>query len=524
MKRESGVLLSVTSLPSKYGIGCFSKSAYDFVDWLEEAGQTYWQILPLGATSHGGAYDSPYQAYSAFAGNPYFISLEALIEEGVLTEEECDAIDFGTDEGTVDYEKMHQLRIPLLRRAFQRSDVAADPGYLRFVDENGWWLEDYALFMAVKDHFDGQGWTQWPEEIRLHKESALVEYREKLAEDITFHKYMQYKFTQQWTALKAYANERHIRIVGDIPIYVSPDGSDVWAQPELFQLDEENAMAQVAGCPPDDFNDEGQFWGNPLYRWDRHAATGFDWWLSRLWYSLRLYDVVRIDHFRGLDEYYAIPADKTAKDGHWEQGPGQAFIRTIHERLGQCNIIVEDLGFMTDSVRELVAMSGYPNMKVLQFAFDPNDIGSANEHLPHNCGINCVMYTGTHDNDPIAGWYENQNEATIQRARRCLGQEHTPDSEMPKAVVRGAMMSPARICVIQIQDYLGLGCESRVNTPGTVGINWSWRLLPGQATSELAEEVRELTLLAGRANWDALNSRRYRLEQEEAAAKEAAHE
>lgn len=506
MNRYSGVLLSVSSLPSRYGIGCFSKSAYDFVDFLARSGQKYWQILPLGATSHTGAADSPYQAYSAFAGNPYFISLEALIEEGLLTADECDSADFGSDCGRVDYEKLHVHRLPLLRRAYARADVSNDGEYCRFTEENGWWLEDYALFMATKDFFKGQSWTQWPEDIRMHWGFALDYYREKLADDIGFYKFLQYKFCQQWFALKAYANARHIDIVGDIPIYVSPDSADVWAHSDLFQLDDHNMPTRVAGCPPDSFSADGQLWGNPLYNWGRHYDTGFDWWCSRMWYSFRLYDVVRIDHFRGFDEYYSIPVGASAKEGRWEKGPGMDLFHTIRYRQGDCRIIAEDLGYMTDTVRALVRDSGFPNMKVLQFAFDVNDEGGANDHLPHNYGTNCVVYTGTHDNETLAGWFAGLSAGEKACVRTYLGRDDLPERVMCRELIRVALMSGAETCIIPIQDWLGLDNAHRMNQPGTVGANWAWRLSPGLTGRALEGEMCTLTKRYGRANWDGLRA------------------
>lgn len=508
MERHTGVLLSVTSLPSRYGIGCFSQSAYDFVDWLEKAGQHYWQILPLGATSHGGSDDSPYQSYSAFAGNPYFISLEALIAEGVLTQEECDEPNFGDDPARVDYDRLHENRFALLRKAYERSGINEDPEFHRFVDENSWWLEDYALFMALKDFFGGQQYLQWPEDIRMHWGFALDYYREKLYFEVEFQKYMQFKFYQQWIALKAYANERHIEIVGDIPIYVSPDGADVWANPELFQLDENNRATQIAGCPPDGFTADGQVWGNPLYRWERHRATGYQWWVARLRQSFKLYDVVRIDHFRGFDEYFSIPAaSASARDGHWEKGPGMELFDQIRRELGDCKVIAEDLGLMTDGVRRLVKNSGFPNMKVLQFAFDPDDQGGANEYLPHNYSTNCVVYTGTHDNQTAAGWLASVPREQRRLVRTYLNDPKLSDKELYRAFINLAMMSCAATCIVPIQDYLGLDDSCRMNQPGTVGANWRWRLLPDQLTDELGEHLLTLAKRYGRANWAALDAR-----------------
>ena len=507
MKREAGVLLSVTSLPSRYGIGCFDRAAYEFVDFLAEAGQTYWQILPLGATGHKDASDSPYQAYSAFAGNPYFISLEALMEEGVLAEEEVEAVCFGEDPGKVSYEALYEYRMPLLRKAYERSDISRVPEYQQFLMENSWWLEDYSLFMAVRQFFGNQPWTQWPEDIRMHYGYALDYYREKLYFDVEFQKYLQFKFWQQWSRLKAYANSRNIEIVGDIPIYVSPDGSDVWAHPELFQLDENNVSTQIAGCPPDQFSAEGQVWGNPLYRWEQHREQGYHWWVTRMWYSFKLFDAVRIDHFRGFDEYFSIPAATAkAKDGHWEKGPGMELFNTLKAHLGDRKIIAEDLGLMTDGVRKLVADSGYPNMKVLQFAFDREDTGGANDYLPHNYAPNCVVYTGTHDNETLNGWFAGLPKEDRELVRDYLMDHSTPIKRMHKKLIATALGSCGRICVIPVQDWLGLDNSCRMNAPGTVDVNWRWRLKPGQLTETLAEEMRTLTGRYGRTNWEAVET------------------
>ena len=507
MKRESGILLSITSLPSKYGIGCFDQTAYDFVDFLARSGQRYWQILPLGATSHAGAFDSPYQAYSAFAGNPYFISLDALVEEGVLTEEECGTAEFGSDPAKVDYELLHQNRLPLLHLAYERSSISNVPEYQEFIAENHWWLDDYALFMALKGFFENQSWTQWPTDIRMHYAPALDYYREKLYFDVEFQKYLQFKFYEQWSKLKSYANGKHIQIVGDIPIYVSPDGSDVWAHPEMFQLDENNAPTQVAGCPPDGFSADGQVWGNPLYRWDYHARQGYHWWVTRMWYSYKLYDVVRIDHFRGFDEYFCIPVSSgLAKDGHWEKGPGMDLFRTLQEQLGDRGVIAEDLGLMTDSVRKLVKDSGYPNMKVLQFAFDEADIGGANEYLPHNYEPNCVVYTGTHDNETVAGWFAGLSKSQKEQIRDYLADHDTPNKRMYQKLIHAAMVSSARICIIPVQDWLGLDNSARMNLPGSVDANWAWRLQPELLTETLEDHILTVTKRFGRANWDALHA------------------
>lgn len=498
MKRTAGILLPITSLPSRYGIGCFSKSAYDFIDWLKEAGQTYWQILPLGPTSYG---DSPYQSFSTFAGNPYFISLETLIAEGVLTREECQSADFGDTPDDIQYEKMYRGRYPLLYKAYERSHICDDPDYQRFTEENDWWLSDYALFMAVKDQFDGSSWDKWPEDIRLRKQSAMEEFRISLHREIEFHQYMQFKFFEQWNALKAYANKNGIRFIGDIPIYVAMDSADTWAHPELFQLDSDNVPLAVAGCPPDGFSADGQLWGNPLYRWDYHRDTGYEWWITRLSCCFRMYDVLRIDHFRGFDEYYSIPyGDKSAVNGHWEKGPGIGLFRRMKERLGIQEVIAEDLGYVTDSVRQLVKDSGFPGMKVLEFAFDSRDTGSANDYLPHNYDANSVAYTGTHDNETIAGWFCSITEEEQQLARDYLCDHHTPENLLYRSFISLVMLSSAKICIIPMQDYLGLGNECRTNKPSTVGNNWRWRLTRSDLTEELKEEIRTMTKRYGRMN------------------------
>lgn len=491
MKRAAGVLLSITSLPSKYGIGCFSKEAYEFVDWLKDAGQSYWQILPVGPTSYG---DSPYQSFSTFAGNPYFIDLEALIEEGVLTKEECDAVDFGKKADDIDYKKMYEGRYLLLRKAYERSNISQNAEYQKFVRENVWWLNDYSLFMAVKDRFNGEPWTQWAEDIRLRWKNAMEYYYKELYFDIEFQKYMQFMFFKQWSALKKYANSKGIQIIGDIPIYVAFDSADVWAHPELFQLDKDNVPLAVAGCPPDGFSPTGQLWGNPLYRWDYHKNTGYRWWISRMEYCFRLYDVVRIDHFRGFDEYYSIPfGDETAVNGHWEKGPGVELFRSIERSIGQHEVIAEDLGFMTDSVRQMVKDSGFPNMKVLEFAFDVRDKASANDYQPHNYNENSVAYTGTHDNEAIAGWWNTISKAERQNARNYMCDHYTPDDEIYMSLVSLVMRSRSNLCVIPLQDYLGLDNKARMNQPSTVGTNWKWRLKKTQLTKKLQKKIYEIT-------------------------------
>ncbi len=499
MNRGAGILLPITSLPSKYGIGCFSKSAYEFVDWLKEAGQCYWQILPLVPTSFG---DSPYQSFSTYAGNPYFISLEELIEEGILTEEECGSVDFGGDPKDIDYEKMYLGRYPLLRKAYERSKVSENEEYLKFVEENSWWLKDYALFMAVKERFKGKPWTEWAEDIRLRWGNAMDYYRREQYYEIEFHQYLQYLFHRQWTKLKAYANENGVKIIGDIPIYVAMDSADAWARPELFQLDENNVPVAVAGCPPDGFAADGQLWGNPLYRWDYHESTGYQWWMERLGYSFKMYDVVRIDHFRGFDEYYSIPyGAKTAKTGTWEKGPGIKLFNRMKEVIGEQEVIAEDLGYVTDSVRQLVRDSGFPGMKVLEFAFDSRDTGSASDYLPHNYTENCVAYTGTHDNETLAGWFGSITKEEMAMAREYLCDQYTPGKYLHKPMIGLIMRSRARLCVIPMQDYLGYDNSCRMNKPSTVGTNWKWRITREELTRELQEEIYDTARRFGRLGW-----------------------
>ena len=496
MERTAGILMPISSLPGKYGIGCFNLKAYEFVDFLRDAGQTYWQILPIHPTSYG---DSPYQSFSTFAGNPYFIDLEALIAEGVLSNDECDSVCFGDKEDDIDYAALYDGRKILLTMAYERSRISENPEYQKFTADNGWWLDDYALFMALKDFFNGQCWYEWPEDIRLRYDYALDHYRRELYFDIEYQKYLQFKFFQQYGWLKNYANSQGVKIIGDIPIYVAMDSADTWANPRLFQLDDRNMPTAVAGCPPDGFSATGQLWGNPLYRWDYHRETGFDWWLTRLWYVYRLYDVTRIDHFRGFDEYYSIPyGHKTAEFGHWEKGPGIELFRRAEEVLGWHEVIAEDLGFVTDSVRQLVRDSGFPGMKVLQFAFDSRDTGSARDYLPHNYTENAVVYTGTHDNDTTIGWFEAIADEDWTLAREYLCDFYTPDEEMDQPFVALAMQSIARMCIIPMQDYLGLGTEARMNTPSTIGCNWRWRMTEDQFTNELCREILVQTRRYGR--------------------------
>jgi 4-alpha-glucanotransferase len=489
------MLLPIASLPSKYGIGSFSKSAYEFIDSLKKAGQKYWQILPVGPTGYG---DSPYQSFSTFAGNPYFIDPDTLVEDGLLTKEEAEGYDFGDNPRYIDYEKIYRSRFRMLRLAYGRSNIKKDKRFAAFRKENAFWLEDYALYTAVKDSFGNVSWKEWAEDIKLRRPRALDTCRKKLKEDIEFYKFIQYLFTRQWTLLKKYANDNGIRIIGDIPIYVAFDSADTWSHPELFQLDEKQNPTAVAGCPPDAFALTGQLWGNPLYRWETHKKTGYEWWLSRISYSFKLYDAVRIDHFKGFDEYYSIPyGDKTAQFGHWEKGPGLEFFRTIDEKLGKLDIIAEDLGYITESVRELLRNTGYPGMKVLEFAFDSRE---DSDYLPHNYDKNCVVYTGTHDNDTILGWFRSIKAEDRAMALQYINRKPGNNKNIHWDFIRLAQQSVAKLCVIPVQDYLGLASEARINTPSTVGDNWKWRLLEGELEEELLLNIRQITNLYGRVS------------------------
>ena len=493
--RTSGILFPVFSLPGKYGIGCFSEEAYKFVDFLKEARQTYWQILPLGPTGYG---DSPYQSFSTFAGNPYLISLEDLIAQGLLTEEECDAVDFG-DGVQVDYGKQYEGRLGLLRIAYERSGHKDTEEFASFKKENEFWLPDYALFMSVKEAHAGAGSSSWEPDIRDYKPAAVEAWSEKLQDDIGFYEYMQFEFARQWKKLKDYAGEQGISIIGDIPIYVSADSSDFWAHRELFQLDERGRIRMIAGVPPDGFSATGQVWGNPLYNWAYHKETGYDWWIRRIAKCRELYDVIRIDHFRGFDEYFAIPADSdTAADGHWEKGPGTDLFDAIKAALGETPIIAEDLGYVTDTVRQLVRDTGFPNMKVLEFAFDSRDSSGAMEYLPFRYKNNCVVYTGTHDNETLRGWIDSILPVERKQVIEYLDVRTKDPQEIVEKMIIAAFSSVADYCIIPFQDYLGLDNSARINQPSTNGANWKWRVNKKDLNGALAGRIADLTVLYGR--------------------------
>ncbi len=491
MDRASGILLPVFALPSPYGIGTLGREAYAFARFLKAAGQKYWQLLPLGPTSYG---DSPYQSFSSFAGNPYFIDLEALVEDRLLTRDELEAADWGGDPRRVDYGKIYNARFPILRKAFQRGYPRDREKVDAFARENQW-LPNYALYMAVKNHFGMKSWLDWPDaDIRLRRPAAVARYREELKEDVAFFSYLQYIFFRQWEALRTYIHSLGIQLIGDLPIYVAMDSADVWAEPEFFQLGEDGRPTEVSGVPPDYFTADGQLWGNPLYDYDAMQKDGFGWWIRRVAGAGRLFDVIRIDHFRGLESYWAVPyGSPTAKNGHWRKGPGMALVGALTAWFHDLRFIAEDLGFLTPAVHKLLDDSGLPGMKVLEFAFDTRE---PSNYLPHTYSRNCVCYVGTHDNETVMQWRETADKANVTMARKYLG---LSDAEgFHWGMIRGGMSSVADTFVVQMQDCLGLGAEGRMNTPGNPSGNWQWRMLPGEASPALAKKLYQYAKLYGR--------------------------
>lgn len=490
-KRGAGVLLSITSLPSPYGIGTMGKAAYEFVDILSRMGQKYWQVLPLGPTGYG---DSPYQSFSAFAGNPYLIDLDLLIEQGLLKEKELKKLSFGKKENDVDYGLLYENRYQVLRLAFGRFDRSLEK-YKSFCRKNKFWLNDYSLYMAIKNSQGGRAFTQWDAPLRDREPEALSRCRKELKKEIRFYRFLQFQFFEQWDKLKTYANEKGIKIIGDIPLYVALDSADVWAERRQFQLDGEGKPVEVAGCPPDAFSDDGQKWGNPLYNYEEMEKDGFDWWRRRMAANARLFDVIRIDHFIGIARYYSIPAgDDNARNGRWNKGPGKKLTDVIEKTLGENRIIAEDLGVAVPAVKKLLRKTGWPGMKVLLFAFDGN---TKNEHLPyHYEGGNLAVYTGTHDNETIVGYFA---EKTEEELAFCYDLLHiSRKEEIPDAMIRAAYGSVADIVILQMQDILKLGNEARMNFPATIGTNWRWRLTKGSLTDERIEFIRRLALICDR--------------------------
>ena len=488
--RASGILMPVFSLPGPFGIGTLGAEAFAFVDFLARARQTYWQILPIGPTGYG---DSPYQSFSAFAGNPYFIDYRVLAEDGWLTPDEVPA---PVPVGTVDYGALYNERPVILKRAADRLLAEPSKAYTDFCAAQDFWLDDYALFMALKAEQGQAGLADWPDALRTREPSALAAARVRLADAVDYHKAVQFFFFTQWSALKTYANQKGIQLVGDIPIYVSPDSSDLWTHPELFQTDGQMHLTHVAGCPPDAFAADGQLWGNPLYDWPAHKATGFDWWKQRMKHATSIYDVVRIDHFRGFEAYWSVPADEeTAVNGKWKKGPGKKLFEAIQKELGEdLPIWAEDLGVITPEVEELRDEFAFPGMKILQFAFEGLD---ESDYHPHNLTTtNCICYTGTHDNDTLLGWMKTAPKESVKFAKEYLNL--TKEEGYNWGMMRGAWASVSDMAIVPMQDILGLDGKARMNTPSTLGCNWKWRAKEGQITPQLANKVRKYMKLYGR--------------------------
>ncbi len=486
--------MPIFSLPSPYGVGTLGEAAREFLDFLAAAGQSWWQILPVGPTSYG---DSPYQSPSTYAGNPYLIDLDMLVEDGLITREEIESCHWGDDPTKVDYGCLYYYRFTLLQKATDRGWDRDAEAVKAFCEQNAHWLDDYALFMALKRHFDMQSWLEWPDrDVRLRKAEALEKYRQELSNDIRLFTYIQFLFYKQWESLRAYAHERGIGIIGDLPIYVALDSVDVWASPESFQLDEEGFPIEVAGVPPDYFTADGQLWGNPLYDYEAMEKTGYNWWIRRVDGASKLYDIVRIDHFRGFESYWAVPyGEKTAVNGHWVKGPGMSLVGVLKNWFSNIRFIAEDLGYPSPEVVQLLKDSDFPGMKVLEFAFDSKD---SSDYLPHCYTENCVCYGGTHDNDTLVGWLEQADKNDVAVAEKYLGLNQ--DEGYLWGLLRGGMSSVARLFVTQMQDYLELSSDCRINVPGRLGGNWQWRMLPDALTPELADKIAEMTELYDRAN------------------------
>ena len=488
--RESGILMHITSLPGPYGVGTMGKQAYEFVDFLKESGQSCWQILPLTPTGYG---DSPYQSCSTFAGNHYLIDLDSLIEAGLLDKSEVENIDWCWSETKADFGRLYNNRLNVLRKAYAR--FQGGEAFDRFCAENSSWLPDFALFMALKSKFGGKPWYEWENGLKFRDPDAMWAIRQELKDEIRFYSFVQYLFYTQWTGLRTYANNNGIRIIGDVPIYVPLDSVEVWSSPELFLLDETLTPKAVAGCPPDAFTADGQLWGNPLYRWDVIEQDGFSWWIRRMGAASKLYDMIRLDHFRGFEAYWSVPyGDATARNGKWNKGPGMAFVNALKKGLPEVAFIAEDLGFLTQEVLDLRDESGWPGMKVLEFAFDSRD---PSEYLPHSYTNNSVCYTGTHDNMTMRQWFETATPEAVEYCREYL--TLTDAEGLVRGTIRGAMSSVSDLCVIQMPDWLNLGGEARMNFPGTLSdANWTWRAKDGMMNKDLAKEIYNMTKLYGR--------------------------
>ena len=495
MKRASGILMHITSLPQEEGIGTFGKSAYQFADFLKASDQKYWQLLPFGPVGYG---NSPYQAFSAFAGNPYLIDLQKLIDEGLLPKDEniC-LIENGNDTEKVDFEAIFGVKMDLLHKAYELSKQNKEliNQIEQFKVENATWLEDYSLFMAIKEQHNQVSWLEWEKPLKHREKAALDKCRKSLSNEIEFWNFIQYEFFKQWFELKAYVNQLGIQIIGDIPIYVSTDSSDTWARPELFKLDEDYQPITVAGCPPDAFTEDGQLWGNPIYNWDYLEETDYKWWVERMKQNATLYDMIRIDHFRGFESYWEVPfGEETARNGKWTKGPGYKLFKTINKAIGNVAIIAEDLGFITEEVIKLRKKTGYPGMSIMQFAFDTN---GESQYLPHNCDRESVAYIGTHDNETIVGWMENPDNAKqFAFAKRYL--RLTKKEGYAWGFIRGLWASPANLVIAQMQDILGLDDRARMNIPSTVGDNWNWRMKKDAINEGIIRKLKRLTKTYGR--------------------------
>ncbi|MCH5273112.1 MAG: 4-alpha-glucanotransferase [Lachnospiraceae bacterium] len=493
-ERSAGILMPISSLPGPYGIGTLGKEAFDFVDFAREMEYSYWQVLPVGPTGYG---DSPYQSFSAFAGNPYFIDLSALIEEGLLSEEDCDEISWGESEERVDYGALYEGRREVLHIAYRNSGHKGTKAFSEFCERNDYWLKDYAMFMAIKDSLGGLPWQEWKMPLRLHKAEALAEIEEELSEEIDYYMFCQFKFDEQWKLLHEYAEEKGIAIIGDIPLYMALDSADVWAHYDLFELDARRREINIAGVPPDLFSATGQRWGNPLYRWNVMERQDFAWWKERMAVSAARYDVIRIDHFIGIVNYYSIPAEsETALKGEWKKGPGEKLTRVINEAVGDGKIIAEDLGVITQPVVDLMKQNEYPGMKILEFALDCTP---DNPYLPHNfTSNNSIAYIGTHDNETLCGYLSGRSDWDMDRIREYFGigrQESVPD-----ALIRAVYRSSLHTAIFQMQDLLGLGNEARMNFPSTLGENWQWRMTKEQYDEIDIQKYQKLAWLYRREN------------------------
>ena len=494
--RASGILMHISSLPGEYGIGKLGKPAYEFADFLKKSKQKYWQILPVSPTSYG---DSPYQSFSVYAGNPYFIDFEILEEQGLLNAEDYKDINWGDDPQAVDYSLLYENVFQVLKIAYKNFIKKTEIEYADFLKEQAHWIDNYGLFMALKFAHDGKAWTEWEEPLKMFDDLAIEKARKDYVEEIDFWRFVQYKYYEQWNNLKKYVNSLGIEIIGDIPIYVALDSVEVWTSPQYFLLDDEKNPIDVAGCPPDAFTELGQLWGNPLYRWDVMEKEDFKWWIDRISYAAKTYDVVRIDHFRGFESYYAIPFGmKDARIGEWRKGPDIKLFKQVKKQLGKQKIIAEDLGFITKDVAKLLKCSGFPGMKVLEFAFDPD---GKSDYLPHNYkNSNNVCYTGTHDNDTIVGWVKSASRKELKFCRDYLGVKRNKD--IPWGMIRLAWASVSDIAIAQMQDFLELGSDARMNVPSTLGGNWQWRCNKSSITDELAEKIAGVTVLYDRNRFD----------------------